>query len=719
MRTVKLAPLAVVVICLSLQMFAIPAQDPAESVSAILDAIERSHGKDVWRDAAALVGMGKGVLADVREGAQRADPFVNLAVAHYLYQFGDKNESLGIVKKMLKGNDKNARRAAVDEINAIAATDHNIPDEGKKAIGEELMQMASKSDDDLLSVSIWRAIWNLTEDISAKRELRKLVRSADKEVRYEATLGLAEMSAFPWIKDVLPEMAKEPGERGRLARAYLENMNLINEIDRKLQGLERGKPKYDYALLDELISTLQDSYYSADKIHLEELVEAAAKGIASSLDPYTTYHDEKSLSEIFKEMEGEYAGIGSRVIMRKDKSGREWLTIEEPIFSGPAYKAGLRSNDSIIEVEGEPSADKDITYLVNKLRGKPGTKVKFKIMRRGWQKAKEYELTREKIEMETTLNTLLPGNIGYLKMTSFGKRNSKEVEEAIDTMELNGMKALVFDLRGNPGGYLQTAVDIAELFIDQGKLIVSTEGRGVVLERKVSTRRARKPIPMVFLIDGGSASASEILAGAVQDYKLATIIGEKSFGKGSVQDIRKLKSTGEKTALRVTIAKWFLPTGRSIEKDDHEKSGVYPDITVERPERDFWKDAEFERIRSEGLLEDYFRKYFAEKKELFSKLAESDDLKFSPYPGFDELYSSLKTKASKEEVREIVREYARKMVANDRGKSYILDYETDIQLQRAIIELSKKIAVDYKKIPEYSYFTEKAQEPVKENGNGG
>jgi C-terminal peptidase prc len=390
--------------------------------------------------------------------------------------------------------------------------------------------------------------------------------------------------------------------------------------------------------------------------------------------------------------------------MRKDKAGTAWLTITEPIYSGPAYRNGLRSNDMITEIDGESTANKELDELVRRLRGQAGTTVKFKVMRRGWQKERDYAIVREEIQLETTQYRMLPGQIGYIKLVSFGEQDIDLVEDAIRDLMDQGMKALVFDLRGNTGGYLRTAVKIASYFLDRGQVIVSTRARGEEKDKRTADGSKLTDAPLYMLIDDNSASASEILAGALRDHGRAVLIGDKTFGKGSVQDLKYLKTTGEKTAVRVTISKWFLPKGQSVEKDNPKESGIEPDIKTTLPERDLWKEAEFDRLRTLDALDTYIKEQYEKNKELFKRLAENDGNDVSRYPAFDALYDSLKTKASKDEVREVVREYVRRRVQDEIGKPLYFDFQTDVGLQRAILEACKKANVDAKKIKEYETF---------------
>ena len=272
------------------------------------------------------------------------------------------------------------------------------------------------------------------------------------------------------------------------------------------------------------------------------------------------------------------------------------------------------------------------------------------------------------------------------------------------------MKAMVFDLRGNSGGYLRTAHKIASYFLDRGQLIVSTRGRGVEQDRRVADGNKLTDTPLIMLVDQGSASASEILAGALQDHKRARIVGQKSFGKGSVQDLKFMKATDRKSALKITISKWFLPSGRTVEKDGENEGGVSPDVEAKPTERDFWRDAEFERIRAGDEIHDYVASNW--NRKLYESLADSDGGDHANYPKFNDLYKKLETKASKDDVRVLVRELVRKRVQDENGKPLYFDFQGDTVLQIGILEACKLAKLDASAIKEYGTFAKAGREKV-------
>jgi carboxyl-terminal processing protease len=676
----------------------LPAQDAQERVDRIFDRIEESKGTELAAGIRELEELGRGSLDAVRKGLTRADAWVRIAAARILYANEFRDAALEALGKVIEGKHAAARKAAADMAATLPGTDKGLDANGKKSAAQSLERLAGESADPLVQVALWRGVWLLTGSIKPIRELRGIHNSSEKrEVKEEAALALAEMDRFDDARATLSELAKEPTERGRLAKAYLKVKDLSDDIKRA--GSQA--PKYDFRKLEEAIDSLKAFYYDDGKVVPEKLIEAAVRGACASLDPYTLYMDEASIDELRKEaLGGEYGGIGARVSMRKDKSGRAWLTIEEPIFSGPAYKAGLRSNDTIIEVEGESTVGKELSDLVRRLRGKPGTKVAFKVLRRGWTKEQPYSIQRERIQLETTMHRMLPGGIGYIRLTTFGEQDIELVEKAVKDMP--AMKSLVFDLRGNTGGYLRTAHKLASYFLEKGQVIVTTKSRGVEQDRRVADGSKLTNVPLVMLVDEGSASASEILAGALQDHNRALLVGEKTFGKGSVQDLKPLKTADEKAAIKITISKWYLPSGQSVEKDVHKDSGIVPKIKAAPHERDFWKDAEFERLRAGDEIAKWVDAN--KNKELYRKLAESDEGNPSLYPGFDALFESLKTKASKDEIRELVREQVRKWVADDQGAPLYADLQADAVLQRGILEACKLANIDAKAIKEYGTF---------------
>jgi carboxyl-terminal processing protease len=336
------------------------------------------------------------------------------------------------------------------------------------------------------------------------------------------------------------------------------------------KSAESGATYEQLKLFTEVLSIVQNQY--VDEVPPRELIYSAIKGTLRGLDPHSSFLDPESYREMQVETSGSFGGLGIEITLRDDI-----LTVVAPIEGTPAYRAGIQPGDRIVKIDGIVTKDMQLSDAVKRMRGKPGSKVTIAVGREGWTEPKDFDITREQIRVQSVRTHDLSNGIGYLRVRQFQEQTAHDVEAALDKFAKSGTKAMVLDLRNNPGGLLTSAVEVAEKFLEDGKLVVYTEGR-VRNQNMRFSAHAKKPlstIPMVILINQGSASASEIVAGALQDYNRAVLVGTQTFGKGSVQTIIPLS---DGSGLRLTTAKYFTPKGRSI----HGK-GIAPDIVVELP----------------------------------------------------------------------------------------------------------------------------------------
>src|SRR5712692_1507548 len=323
-------------------------------------------------------------------------------------------------------------------------------------------------------------------------------------------------------------------------------------------------------LFTEVLSIVQNQY--VDEVPPKELIYSAIKGTLRGLDPHSSFLDPESYREMQVETSGSFGGLGIEITLRDDV-----LTVVAPIEGTPAHRAGLHPGDRITKIDGLVTKDMQLADAVKRMRGRPGSKVIISVIREGWTESKDFEITREQIRVQSVRTHDLGNGIEYIRLRQFQEQTAHDIDAALDKFAKNGMKALVLDLRNNPGGLLTSAVEVTEKFVEDGKLVVYTEGR-VRNQNMRFTAHAKHPLitlPMVVLVNQGSASASEIVAGALQDWGRAIVIGTQSFGKGSVQTIIPLS---DGSGLRLTTAKYYTPKGRSI----HGK-GIAPDIVVEIP----------------------------------------------------------------------------------------------------------------------------------------
>ena len=327
----------------------------------------------------------------------------------------------------------------------------------------------------------------------------------------------------------------------------------------------------DYRNLDlfaRVINIVKENY--VEEPDYKDLIYGAINGMLDSLDPHSAFMDPDFYREMQIETKGSFGGLGIEITI-KDSI----LTIVAPIEDTPAYKAGIKPGDQIVYIDGKSTKGITLLEAVKKLRGKPGSKVTISVMREGVNELKEFTITRAEIKLKSVKYKMLEPGYGYLRITSFQQRTIDDFRKALTEMEKESLEGLILDLRNNPGGLLDAAVDIADEFINSG-LIVKTDGRKENQRMKFTAKTSLRShdYPMIVLINEGSASASEIVAGALQDHKKAIIMGKKSFGKGTVQSIIQL---GDGSALKLTTAKYYTPSGRSI-----QAMGIEPDIEVEQ-----------------------------------------------------------------------------------------------------------------------------------------
>ena len=350
----------------------------------------------------------------------------------------------------------------------------------------------------------------------------------------------------------------------------------------------------EYKEFQRIFEKVQKDYVKEPK--KQEMLDAAISGMLSSLDPHSMYFKDEDFDDFVNFAKGEFGGIGVEIIYEGN-----FIKIISPIDDLAAHKAGIQAGDYIIAVNGESVASTGQNKAIRNLRGDPGTKVKITVFRDGENKPREYELVRELVKLKPVKNNR-DGDVAYIRVVTFNEHTTVELTKAMKSVlekSKNPLKGIILDLRNNPGGILEQGVGVAGYFIDSG-VIVTTKGRTEASNSSFSaskfTPKAPK-VPMVVLINGGSASASEIVAGALQDYKRAILLGTTSFGKGSVQAFMPLD---KRSAMKITIAKYYTPKGRFIQGE-----GIEPDIIVEQAKVEYPKHDDSEKRFSEAVLRNH------------------------------------------------------------------------------------------------------------------
>lgn len=346
----------------------------------------------------------------------------------------------------------------------------------------------------------------------------------------------------------------------------------------------------DYSTVESLYDALRASYDG--ELDQQALLDGIKTGLAeASGDPYTIYLNAEDAAEFNKQLNGTFSGIGAELGQDDDKN----LVIVSPISGFPASKAGLRPQDIIVEINGESTAGMNIAEAVTKIRGPKGTDVTLRVLRNKTQDLK-FTITRADIKIPSVEYEILNGNVGYLQIIQFNDETTRLAAEAAQVFKDRGVKGVVLDLRGNPGGLLSSAVDVSSLWLKKGATVLQEKRDGIVISTETANgNNTLLGMPTAVLINEGSASASEIVAGALKDNQVATIFGAKSFGKGSVQQIQKLSGGAE---LKVTIARWFRPSGENI-----DQKGIDPDKEVKMTDEDYAND----RDPQKDAAADYIR----------------------------------------------------------------------------------------------------------------
>ena len=342
-----------------------------------------------------------------------------------------------------------------------------------------------------------------------------------------------------------------------------------------ISGLEETKPEdVNFSIFWEAWKKLKDKYIEKN-LNNQDLVYGAISGLVDSLkDPNTNFFPPSEAKKFQEDIQGSFGGVGIEIDIRKGQ-----LLIVAPLKNTPAERAGLRAGDKILKVDGTSTAGFNLDEAVKLIRGEVGTKVTLTIMRDSWSEPKDIAITRETIQVPILDWKMLDKDIAYIQLYNFYQNASFNFYQAAVSIYSQNPKAIILDLRNNPGGYLETAVEITGWFLKPGEIVVSEEFRsGQKQQFKASGNGIFKDLPLVILVNEGSASASEILAGALRDIKGIKIIGQRTFGKGSVQQLEKLK---DGSSIKITVAKWLTPAGLNISEE-----GIAPDVEIEITEED-------------------------------------------------------------------------------------------------------------------------------------
>ncbi len=365
--------------------------------------------------------------------------------------------------------------------------------------------------------------------------------------------------------------AGKPVGKAFLTAAVLAVLTLSLGGTSASKGVDRTATYEQLKLFTDVLAIIQNQY--VDETEPREVIYGAVRGMLRALDPHSSFMDPESYREMQVETSGSFGGLGIEITIRDDQ-----LTVVAPIEGTPAWRAGIQPGDRIVKIEGLATKDMSLPDAVKRMRGPKGTKITITVAREGLKEQIDVVLVREVIQVQSVRAQELEPGIGYIRVRQFQERTAPDLVAAVEKFEKTGrLGGLIVDVRSNPGGLLSSAVEVSEEFLGDGKLIVYTEGRvrNQNMRFTAHAKRAITEVPLVVLVNQGSASASEIVAGAIQDHGRGVVIGQQTFGKGSVQTIIPL---ADGSGLRLTTARYFTPKGRSI----HGK-GITPDIVIDPP----------------------------------------------------------------------------------------------------------------------------------------
>jgi carboxyl-terminal processing protease len=651
------------------------------TVRDLLDELDAPTPGHLWTVARQLSDLGPDVEPMLAAQLEGASDLRKLVIGRALCLAGE----LGLGRRTLL---ELTRGAAAADVRICAARAAGMADDpvGLDHVADALTLILDLEEAPLVKAAVadavlrvtagWRSGFRAIGDDAglgaleararALEALRDILRGDDRAAAREAALVLGENDLETEAHPLLTEMAAEPSAEGRRASLILRGV----------------RPPW-VEILDEISRKARQAYVNPDEVDRDDLVDAAAKGMARSLDDFSDYLDESDVKSMDEMLGNEYEGIGAWVGMRDS-----FFTIMSPVYGGPSYRSGLRSLDRILEVDGVRTNDLGFEKSIKNLKGPKGTPVKVKVMRRGWSEPQMFTIVREAIRIDQTHSRMLPGRIGYVKLVHFSENAGVEVRAHVSALVDAGARGFIFDLRDNGGGLLSEAVSVSDVFLDPAndmRVIVSSVGRPEYAPQRnfFSTKPdAAGGRPLALLVNSGSASASEIVAGALQDWERARLIGEKTFGKGSVQSLFPLRSTGMKTKLRLTIARYYLPSQRCI-----DKKGIEPDIKAKDDSLAPWESEEIIRLGLQNTIAERVREAYKKEPAVLAGLADSDNKRLDAYPGMRALAEEAGTRVSDDALRSLARAAVRRLVADDRGRRFVCDLQEDKVLRRGIYEV--------------------------------
>lgn len=687
---------------------------------------------DAFQVAEAIEDLGTSIAPELIERVKKLPALPRIAGWRAVWTLGSINNNgwdagvdglLAIVTG--EGSVEN-RVAAAEVLGAVASTRHE--EKLRKALNEQVFTPEVKVQ---LAVALWRS----AKDTAATKTLREMLASDNDSFRIQAALALGEINQLTAdAKPILEMVASEPTLRGRTAQRALDYERAIKRfeaaIESKLPGQEKVE-KIDTRLLDSVQKMIQERYIYPDAISGRKLLYAAASGMLDGLDPYTCLLEDSQLRDAGEIRRFAVPTLGIMLgSARLDPKREVRLTRVLSVRPGsPAAMAGIRPGDRIyrvlrgvteqqihqlrIDSSGLPDEDKPFQTLpldeaISQFHGALGTTVGLNIMRDGWLLSRWVHVTHTEQNPEAVQHEALPGGLGMIHVAELTAASPARVKEALAALKEGGAKAVILDLRNCAGGSIEAATQVAGLFLPKGTLVTFSSGRSEEVApttKYVTSHDAPDTeLPLVVLINGGTADAGEVLAGALREHKRAKTAGARSFGRAIVQELiplraAELEEDGKQAALLLTVARYRGPVSELAWYD----RGVEVDTELKPRMFESWIYDAFEELGEKSVLGTYLNKLMADTdKEALKQLARGDGHKTDGYPGFDEMYAqAAETKLSREDVRFLLRQELRRRLIAEGVEIPQVDLQEDTVFVGAVKEAAKAAGIDLSEIPEY------------------
>jgi carboxyl-terminal processing protease len=661
----------------------------------------------------AMGDEGAKVSAVFERGLDNENEWVQLVCARLVCAKGNADTAYETIGKLLQSKD-----SAIVESAAMLLSDQATDDAELVA----KLRSAWKNSAKLSAgarVELCEALFLCTGDKLAQDSLKEFLLSSDHDVKARAALALADLGDAVTSQGRLEQLAKEPGQLGRLARISKGIFDIRGKIDEIKTGVKaRKEPLIAMEVRALRANYVDDKFdYKNETMPLtaENLIDQCCRAMTSYIDDFSDFLTPMEIKKMQEDQNGRYYGIGAFVGKNIDE---DYIRITQPMYNGPAYGAGMRSGDMLVGVNDASGKRVDlkgaeVDDAVSYIKGPLNSTVVVYVKRRGVEKELVFEVKRQEIEVDTALDEMLPGGVGYIRLTRFGGNSTDDMKRALANLQKQGMKSLVLDLRDNPGGQLTAVLDIADLFMKPGTLISTAGGifgqwkgrqRYETDEPKKDSAGNPEPryydVPMVVMINENSASGSEMLSGTLKDNGRATIVGQGSYGKGIGQSFFQIRSSDR--ILKCTVFSYYLPSGITIDRVAGV-GGVSPHVKAEAEYLEPWEVYARDHVLKSDTFEQYLDTWYrGETKEKLMKLAVFDARDAAQWPEFDKFYATLGTQLSKEDVRRELRFKLRVRVADDRAAEFTQNYQEDKQLLVGLVELFKKSGGDISKVNEYA-----------------